>query len=76
MITLFIIFLLLTILFGIGFKITGALLAVAIWLFIKLPFAFITFMIGFVCCCTIILIPIGLGCFKAGMSLLMPRCVY
>lgn len=62
----------LTALLGIGFKLTGALLAACIWLFIEIPIAFAVWIIGIVCCCTIILIPVGLGLFKVALKLLLP----
>lgn len=39
----------LTLLFWIGFHITGALLSAAIWLFVKLPLAIIMACLGLVC---------------------------
>lgn len=62
----------LTCMLGIGFKLTGALLAACIWLFIEIPIAFAVWVIGIVCCCTIILIPVGLGLFKVALKLLIP----
>lgn len=62
----------LTCMLGIGFKVTGALLSACIWLFIEIPIAFAVWVIGIVCCCTIILIPVGLGLFKAALKLLIP----
>lgn len=59
-----------TFLFGIGFHITGAFLSAAIWLFIQLPFAFILGCIGLVCCVTILLIPLGVKCFKFATSVI------
>ena len=55
-----------------GFKLTGALLAACIWLFIEVPLAFCAWTIGLVLCCTIILIPVGLWFFKTGFKLLVP----
>jgi len=60
----------LTLLFWIGFHITGALLSAAIWLFVKLPLAIIMACLGLVCCVTILLIPIGGKCFKFAGSIL------
>ena len=57
---------------GIAFKLTGALLAACIWLFIEIPLATMILVLGIVCCCTIILIPIGFGLFKAAIKLLIP----
>ncbi len=62
----------LTCMLGIGFKLTGALLSACIWLFIEIPLAAIVLAIGIVCCCTIILIPVGLGLFKTSIKLLLP----
>ena len=62
----------LTCLLGIGFKLTGALLSACIWLFIEIPLAAVIFGIGVFCCCTIILIPAGLGLFKTALKLLIP----
>ena len=53
----------LTVLFWLGYHVTGALLSAAIWLFIKLPFAIILGCVGLVCCVTILLIPLGMKCF-------------
>lgn len=68
---LFVMFVLMFV-FWFGFKITGALLATFIWLFIEIPLALLTFLLGLVFCCTIILLPLGMGCFKLGSRLLMP----
>ena len=54
----------LTFLFWLGFHITGALLSAAIWLFIKLPIAIFLGCIGIALCVIILLIPLGLKCFK------------
>lgn len=62
----------LTFMLGIGFKITGALLSACIWLFIVVPLAAVIWVLGIICCCTIILIPVGIGLFKAGFRLLVP----
>ena len=70
MIELLITLAVLTILFRIGYHVTGALLAAAIWLFIKLPFALILGCLGLVCCITILLIPLGIKCFKFAFEVL------
>lgn len=62
----------LTCMLGIGFKLTGALLSACIWLFIEVPLAAVAWVIGSLCCCTIILIPAGIGLFKTGFKLLIP----
>lgn len=59
-------------LFGLAFRITGALLKACLWLFVLLPIAFILWGIALVCCCTLLLIPVGVWLFKAGASLLTP----
>ena len=64
----------LTVLLGIGFKLTGALLAALFWLCIKLPIACFVLALAIIFCCTIILIPVGIGLFKVGVRLLMPGC--
>ena len=61
---------LLTFLFWLGFHITGALLSAAIWLFIKLPIAVILGCLGLILCITILLIPLGIKCFKFAFSVL------
>lgn len=68
---LFILFVL-TIFLVIGFKITGALLAIVFWFAIKLPLAILMWVFGILCCCTILLIPVGVGCFKSGLRLMVP----
>lgn len=75
MITFMIILAFVMIMLWIGFKLTGALLAACFWLCIKIPLAVISFALGLVCCCTIILIPIGLFLFKAGIRFLIPGCL-
>lgn len=60
----------LTVLFWLGYHVTGALLSAAIWLFIKLPFALILGYLGLVCCITILLIPLGGKCFKFAFEVL------
>ena len=61
---------LLTFLFWLGFHITGALLSAAIWLFIKLPIAVILGCLGLILCITMLLIPLGIKCFKFAFSVL------
>jgi hypothetical protein len=60
----------LSFLFWLGFKITGAMLAAAIWITIKLPLAIIFGCLGIVCCVTILLIPVGGKCFKLAGKIL------
>jgi len=56
----------------IGFKLTGAILTACLWMMIGLPISLVMLAIGCVLCCTIILIPLGLVCLKAGMFFLVP----
>ena len=63
---------LLTFLFGLAFKLTGAVLKAVLWVFIFLPIALVLWALAVVCCCTLILIPVGVFLFKAGMKLLIP----
>ena len=72
MISFIICLLILTILFGLAFKLTGALLKACFWLFISLPIGLVLGGLGIVCCCTIILIPVGIGLFKAGIHVIIP----
>ena len=70
MVEIIIVLAVLTLLFWLGFQITGALLSAAIWLFIKLPVALILGCLGLVCCITILLIPLGGKCFKFAFEVL------
>lgn len=56
----------------VGFKLTGAILTACLWLMIGLPISLVMLILGGVLCCTIILIPLGLLCMKAGMFFLVP----
>lgn len=60
----------LTFLFWIGFRVTGALLSAVIWLFVKLPIAILLGCVGLALCITILLIPLGVKCFKFAFSVL------
>ena len=70
MISFILCLLLLTILFGIAYKITGAILKACVWLLILLPIGLI--LLGVIFCCTIILIPVGIGIIKAGIRMILP----
>lgn len=54
----------------IGFFVTGAFLSMLIWVVFKLPIALVLMALGFAFCCTILLIPLGIACFKGAMSVL------
>ena len=56
--------------FGLAFRITGAVLAACFWM-LKLPLVLILWVLGAVCCCTILLIPLGLLLLKTGSVLLI-----
>lgn len=71
MITFLIIFLL-CILFGIGFKLTGLVLGAVAWAVFRVPIAAVLLCVGIVCCCTLILIPIGILLFKLAMAIFLP----
>lgn len=60
----------LTFMFWLAFHITGALLSAAIWLFVKLPLALLIGCLGLVLCITILLIPLGIKCFKFALSII------
>ena len=72
MITFILCLLLLTILFGIAYKITGAVLKACVWLLILLPIGLILSGVGVIFCCTIILIQVGIGIIKAGIRMILP----
>lgn len=59
-------------LLGIGFRLTGALIAAVFWTVIEIPLGIAAMAIGLALCCTIILLPIGIGCMKAGVRLIVP----
>ena len=61
---------LLTLFFWLCFKFTGAVFSVLFWLFIKLPCALVLAVLGVLFCITIILIPVGKGCFGLAGDLL------
>ncbi len=56
----------------IGLCFSKLLFGVVLWLLIKLPLSLIFMVLGVVLCCTIILIPIGIMCFKAAGGMLLP----
>ena len=72
MISFILCLLLLTILFGIAYKITGAILKACVWQLILLPIGLILSGVGEIFCCTIILIPVGIGIIKAGIRMILP----
>ena len=61
-----------TFMLWLGFKITGALLKAVVWVFIIVPIALFIWMLALVCICTLILIPVGIKLFTAGLKILLP----
>lgn len=59
-------------LFGIGFKLTGALLSALLWLLLWLPLALVLITFGIIICCTVLLIPAGIWLIRSGIRLMMP----
>ena len=55
----------------IGFCLTGALLKACVWLFVLVPLVIVIWVLALVCCCTIILIPIGVRLFKLGLDIIL-----
>ena len=69
---IFVMLFVLMFLVGIGFRLTGALLAAIFWTVIEIPLGLVVMIIGLALCCTIILLPLGIGCMKAGVRLIVP----
>lgn len=72
MISFLLCLLILTVLFGIAYKITGAILKACVWLLILLPIGLILTGVGVIFCCTILLIPVGIGIIKTGFRVILP----
>ena len=72
MISFMLCLLILTVLFGIAYKITGAILKACVWLLILLPIGLILTGVGVILCCMIILIPVGIGMIKTGFRVILP----
>lgn len=62
----------LTCLFGVAFKLTGAVLKACLYLLLLWPLGLMLWILGLVCCCTLILIPVGILLFKAGFHIMVP----
>lgn len=71
MIELILVIGILSLFFGGAYLITGALFKALIWLFVLVPVALFLWGIGLACCCTLILIPIGLKLFATGCRVLV-----
>lgn len=54
----------------IGLKITGALLMALLWLVVLLPVSAVVILLGLACCCTILLIPLGMWLVGTGLRIL------
>jgi len=61
----------LSLFFGGAYFVTGALLKAIVWLCVLVPVALLLWGIGLICCCTLILIPVGLKLFSAGCRVLV-----
>lgn len=57
---------------GFCFHLAGSILKLAFKLLICLPCAILCAVVGVIFCCTLLLIPVGLGCFKLAGFLLRP----
>lgn len=57
--------------FFVAYKVTGAILKALIWLFVLVPIAILLWVVALVCCCTILLIPVGIKLFTAGCRVLL-----
>lgn len=68
----FLVFAILSALFGLAFYLTGAIAAALLWLCVKLPLGIILTVLGAVLCCTLLLIPLGIPLLKAGVKLILP----
>lgn len=58
--------------FSLCFHIAGGVLKLALKLMFCLPAALLVAAVGIAMCCTLILIPLGLGCFKLAGGLMNP----
>ena len=72
MIELMLVLAILSLFFFGAYQITGALLKALIWLVILLPITLVLWVLGLACCCTLILIPVGIKLFVAGCKVLLP----
>ena len=71
MIELILVLGILSLFFGGAYLITGALLKAIVWLFVLVPIALFLWGIRLACCCTLILIPVGVKLFFAGCRVLV-----
>ena len=61
----------LSLFFGGAYIITGAVLKAVIWLCVLVPVTLFLWGIALACCCTLILIPIGIKLFMTGCRILL-----
>lgn len=61
----------LSIFFFVAYQITGAVFKAMIWLAILVPITLVLWTLGLACCCTLILIPVGLKLFMVGCRVLL-----
>ncbi len=54
------------------FKFAGLALAAAFYIFVEIPIGFCLLLMGFIFCCTILLIPFGKSLMKVGIGLMLP----
>jgi len=54
-----------------AYKVTGALLKGLVWLVFLVPIALVLWSLGLACCCTLLLIPVGIKLFMAGCRVLI-----
>lgn len=60
------------ILLYIGIRLTGFFLRAVLWMTVEIPLSIISFVLGLICCCTLILIPVGIWFFRISFRLLIP----
>lgn len=63
----------LSVFFFIAYHITGAIFKALVWLVILVPVALVLWALGLACCCTLLLIPVGIKLFKTGCKVLLPN---
>jgi len=57
---------------GIGLRLLCTLIRTSTWLISNLPMALFMWLLGLLCCCTLILIPVGIRLFRSGLKMLIP----
>lgn len=59
----------LTAVLWLGYNLVGSLLRLCIWIFLVIPSVAFLWLLALICCCTIILIPVGVLLFRWGVRL-------